>query len=145
MKKISLVAVLSLFFSFVVYGVDYWYTDNPNSIRTTASYGYVGIGCGAAGYRLNVNGTLQTKGFKLPTGKHNGYVLTSNSSGTGTWKAIPQIWSKNGSNVYYNDGNVGIGTNQPSRLLDLCNDDRKQIEFDRTENSSISNLFYIGS
>jgi len=43
----------------------------------------------------------------------SGNTLTLASS------AGPGVWSLNGSNTYYNGGNVGIGTNNPLRLLDV--------------------------
>jgi len=130
MKKFSFVIVLSLLVSVVAYGVDFWYSDNPSSIRTHPDYSYVGIGTGAAGYRLNVYGTIQMRGFKLPTGKHNGYVLTSNSSGVGTWKAIPGVggtsyWAENDDGDIYCIGEydkVGIMTTTPNSYLSVGGD-----------------------
>lgn len=55
--------------------------------------GNVGIGTTNPTARLQVNGTLQTTGFTLPTGAANGLVLTSNGSGAASWqqgKAGPQ-------------------------------------------------------
>jgi hypothetical protein len=37
---------------------------------------------------LNVNGTIQTTGFKLTTAPTAGYVLTSDATGIGTWQAV---------------------------------------------------------
>jgi len=122
MKKVSLVVVVSLLVSMVAYGTDYWRYGYSNSIIWPASgVVRVGIGTGLPGYTLDVKGTIQMTGFRLPTGKHDGYVLTSNSSGVGTWKAAPSgggtcYWSKSGSRVYYNFGNVGIGTNPTEKL-----------------------------
>ena len=50
--------------------------------------GRVGIGTPPTEL-LTVGGTTLTGGFKMPTGAGNGYVLTSNSSGTGTWQPVP--------------------------------------------------------
>ncbi|MBN2355745.1 hypothetical protein JXO59_06505, partial [candidate division KSB1 bacterium] len=51
------------------------------------SNGNVGIGTISPAQRLDVSGTAQMNGFKMPTGAANGYVLTSDASGVGTWQA----------------------------------------------------------
>jgi hypothetical protein len=73
----------------------------------------VGIGTTSPADKLDVNGTVRMTGFKLTTGATNGYVLTSNSSGVGTWQSQ---WLKNGSDIYYS-GEVGIGTPTPQYKL----------------------------
>ena len=76
-------------------------------------WGNVGIGTDDPDYKLDVAGTVNMSGFKLATGAASGYVLTSNSSGVGTWQpAGGGLWSGDASTVYYN-GNVGIGTSDP--------------------------------
>ena len=114
MKKLSLVLVLSLFVSMVAYGADWWTSPNPEAIRPISDVNYVGIGTNNPAYPLHVNGTVLMTGFRLTTGATNGYVLTSNSSGVGTWQ---RRWSKSGSNLYYNSGNVGIGSASPGEKL----------------------------
>ncbi|MEW6249686.1 MAG: tail fiber domain-containing protein [Planctomycetota bacterium] len=49
--------------------------------------GYVGIGTAAPAERLDVAGTVQMTGFKLPTGATAGHVLTADAAGVGTWQA----------------------------------------------------------
>jgi len=81
------------------------------------SSGNVGIGINTAPEeKLEVAGTAKMNGFKLPTGAVNGYVLTSDSNGVGTWQlggggGGASLWSQSGgSDIYYNTGNVCIGT-----------------------------------
>ena len=52
------------------------------------SDGDVGIGKANPAQKLDVNGTVQMTGFKMTSGSANGRVLTSNSSGVGTWQTF---------------------------------------------------------
>lgn len=47
----------------------------------------VGIMTGLPMEDLDVGGTVQVEGFKMPPGASSGYVLTSDASGVGTWQA----------------------------------------------------------
>lgn len=47
--------------------------------------GNVGIGTSAPGYKLDVNGTANVTGFRMPTGAGAGKVLTSDAGGLATW------------------------------------------------------------
>lgn len=51
-------------------------------------------------------------------------VLKMKSDGTAPeWgTSLPGVWGVNGTDLYYNDGNVGIGTDTPSGLLHLSKD-----------------------
>ncbi len=60
-------------------------TSGFNIYRLT---GNVGIGSSIPPqYKLDVGGTAQMTGFKMLTGASNGYVLTSDGSGMGTWQS----------------------------------------------------------
>jgi hypothetical protein len=97
-----------------------------NNVNTTPliygdfSTGNVGIGTSPT-EKLHVNGTVRMSGFKLTTGAANGYVLTSDSNGVGTWQlgggGGASLWSQNGSDIYYNTGKVGIGVTNPQSEL----------------------------
>lgn len=64
------------------------FTTNYGTERMRISdTGYVGIGDATPSYPLDVAGTVQATGFRLPTGAAVNYVLTSDSSGNATWKA----------------------------------------------------------
>jgi hypothetical protein len=74
----------------------------------------VGIGTAAPAQRLSVNGLIEslTGGFKFPDGT---IQTTADTGGT-------CLWQQSGSNIYYDSGNVGIGTAGPSAKLDVGGD-----------------------
>ncbi|MCD6097571.1 hypothetical protein J7K18_01640 [bacterium] len=55
---------------------------------TPAPIGNVGIGIASPLYKLDVNGTVNMTGFRMPTGASAGYVLTSDGTGVGTWQPL---------------------------------------------------------
>jgi len=69
MKKLILPVCICMFFHFVAKSQD-----------------RVGIGTTMPASKLDVNGTTTTLGFKMATGAGNGYVLTSDATGAGTWQ-----------------------------------------------------------
>lgn len=68
-----------------------FYTDDGlsglNSRMVIDPSGNVGIGNIFPAETLDVNGTVQMTGFKLPAAPTAGYVLTSDAAGVGTWQA----------------------------------------------------------
>ncbi len=62
-------------------------SDNPNQFLIRAGGG-VGINTNApaSGTALDVNGRAKVSAFRMATGANNGYVLTSDGSGNGTWQ-----------------------------------------------------------
>ncbi len=52
--------------------------------------GYFGIGVSNPAECLDVAGTVKSTGFVMPTGASQGFVLTSDSEGKGTWQPVEQ-------------------------------------------------------
>jgi hypothetical protein len=81
-----------------------------------------------------VNGNLSTFGggifvesFDMDTGAADGYVLTADASGAGTWQPAPSggddgDWTISGPDIYRVSGNVGIGTATPATPLHVNGD-----------------------
>ena len=123
-------------------------SDNSGTFNTNQLYldnsGNVGIGTTSPTQKLDVAGTAQMTGFKMPTGSTNGYVLTSDASGVGTWQTasggiggsgtvnyIPKFLGSTtlGNSVMYETGgNVGIGTMSPGCDLEIA-DSQHSIRF----------------
>ena len=93
-----------------------------NSLMTVKTDGKVGIGTTNPAEKLDVVGTAKMTGFKMPTDANDGYVLTSDANGNGTWSPVASgadnDWTIAGNNMYSAvSGNVGIGSSTPSRKL----------------------------
>jgi hypothetical protein len=97
---------------------------------TTAYYntGNVAIGTTVANYTLNVAGNMNlTSGLRVNNSYgESGQVLTSSGGGTMSWTTVSgggtSIWTLNGTNAYYNNGNVGIGKTNPEYKLHVVGD-----------------------
>ncbi len=80
--------------------------------------GNVGIGTSTPETKLEIAGQVKITGGDPGIGK----VLTSDANGIGTWKEdTSELWAKSETNddIYRLDGNVGIGTEEPSELFSL--------------------------
>ena len=114
-------------------------------------YGYVGIFTDNPGSELDVNGTITTVGFKLPTGANNNYVLTCDANGNAHW-APPLGGTQGGNgywslqtgtnNIYYGlnySDKVGIGLSNPHYKLDVSGITRikQELIFNGSDNAQI--------
>ena len=63
---------------------------------------------------------VQYGSYMISTAGSDGQVWTSDGSGKGRWE-YPETgsWSQSGSSIYYNSGNVGIGTAFPTEKLHI--------------------------
>jgi len=72
--------------------------SDPNERMRITNSGNVGIGTGSPVQTLDVNGTIKTVGFQMPTGATSGYVLKSDAGGNASWVA-PSSLSLTGDNL----------------------------------------------
>ncbi|MHC4696037.1 MAG: hypothetical protein ACYTFA_04760 [Planctomycetota bacterium] len=102
-------------------GMGFWLPGERGDIYYSG--GNVGIGTSTPDASLDVAGGIAVDGFQMGgRGRVSaGDVLTADENGVGTWEtpssSSDPVWSTSGTNVYYNDGNVGIGTSAPDHAL----------------------------
>lgn len=83
-----------------------WLIDGDN--MSSGVSGKLGIGTSNPSEKLDVNGTVQMTGFKMPAGHDDDYVLTSDSDGNGTWQPA---FGGNTLDAAYDEGGPGLGKN----------------------------------
>ncbi len=77
--------------------------------------GDVGVGTEYPAEKLDVVGTVKMTGLQLGDAASNGYVLTADANGVGSWQPPVDntLWESSTNDIYYNAGRVGIGTDAP--------------------------------
>jgi hypothetical protein len=113
-----------------------WYTDATGSAFSFTNgfgsneiirfnLGGVGIGTSPSA-QLHTTGTVRFAGLSTNNSLTN--VLVSDGSGNLAWRDASTIggggggssqWTTNGTSIYYNTGNVGIGVSSPAAKLDV--------------------------
>ena len=94
----------------IIIGGDYFYKNNPRNSLLVQNF--VGIGSNISynpAYSLVVNGNINIIGSIFNNG-----VLFVGGGGTGS-----SVWKKNINDIYYNDGNVGVGLVKPLTPLHI--------------------------
>lgn len=107
-------------FSSYYYANLYLKTGGNTRLTILKSNGNVGIGTTNPGAKLDVAGQVKITGGTPGLGK----VLTSDATGLASWQTPAAgggstLWTESGSNIYRTDGNIGIGTTNPSTKLDV--------------------------
>ena len=102
--------------------------------RITAA-GNVGIGTTTPAFKLDVAGEIRSSsgGFRFPDGTVQTTAAVSGGGGSSPWLL-------SGTSIYYNGGNVGIGTQSPGSKLDVLGTIRAG-----SANTNIGNLQIYGS
>lgn len=124
----------------------------PTALGTELRFETVENGTGSRTEKLRILHDGQIRLLSYPSNLYLGsgadtitHVLGFNSAGDGSVMSIPKgslgsggggLWTANGSDIYYNTGNVGIGTDTPLGPLHLSSDTEPLFWFDRAGSDS---------
>ncbi len=98
------------------------------------STGRVGIGNTAPGTPLEVTGTVRAEAF------------IGDGSGLTNLPPVDTLWTDTGTDIYFNDGRVGIGTDAPAAALHVTAPAASaHIRLSKDNNTYENNLAFIGS
>ena len=89
-------------------------SDDENRLTIQRGTGYIGVGTNEPSELLDVSGNIFLSGniYLSDTGK---IYKGDQEYGGGT----STLWTENSTKIYYNDGNVGINTNDPKERLEV--------------------------
>ena len=117
-------------------------TDSVNPfLAVDAGNARVGIMTATPGYVLDVNGTVNCTGLRMPTGASDGDVLTSDASGNGTWQPASAASLESGK---FNSGanyDLLVDCNS-AQLLQNGDEDEFRIHSD-ADDSSVAYAYYL--
>jgi len=103
--------------------------------------GGVGIGTSNPEAQLDVEGTVRTRGFWMPTGAAPGSVLTCDELGVGTWQpGLPMAWSLTGNSGTNPETNFLGTTDWRPLVLRVNGEQALRIEPASNEDYSVPNL-----
>lgn len=92
-----------------------WAESNNNIYRNTGNVG-IGTDDPQAGFHLN-------SAFRYSVNPSLNYIMASDASGNASWKdpntLVDKQWTESGDDIYYSDGKVGIGIEEPLQDLHI--------------------------
>ncbi|RRQ50708.1 hypothetical protein DZC72_09320 [Maribacter algicola] len=105
--------------------------------------GNVGVGVFQAEEKLHVDGTIRSNSLS-GAGERNVVADADGNLVIGAGGVGSSLWSENGENVYYDSGNVGIGTTAPNNTLHISSDNVSPVRIESTTTDNFTS-FYTSS